>query len=296
MSTSKQHANFEQLSTFVAAVLPEFDWVLAEMERAGGWLRLKPPLVNVLTGTNLRWWSAYESDKAFAVHQALMFLDPDTLRSIQTQEEADIVKGALVAEALEMVSLEEIQDSRPYTEEEKKTLAAELERKLASMSPEERREYWQKMAFFWIGYMITFLDLLSLMVHGKSLRILVQAARDGDDDSLIRAVQIDKAVLFVPCFQKRLLNAHLSGDEAFLNNLAYRVKNPIIKGKIKHRTLWLLFAILDSEGHLEMPLGELLALCEKVGVYGREYGIGDDNSLSKIRNDYLRKHRRQRIF
>ena len=53
------------------------------------------------------------------------------------------------------------------------------------------------------------------------------------------------------------------------------------------------FALLDDEGFLEMPLNDLMAVCEDIGVYGREFGVEDTESLRKRRKYYREQTGRQ---
>jgi hypothetical protein len=266
------------------------------MEKSGGWLKLNAPLLDSVTKFKLQWWKAYENEKVFKTYQALMLIDIDTLKSIQTIEEAEIIKQSLINESYALLNSDLVKETRPFTEDEKAEMIQALQAMLAAFSDEERKEYWQGVAFYWLGFIITFFDILSLMVHGKSLRQLVTAAKQGDDEAYYLAVQVDRTVLFLPCFQDRLLQAQMSGDSQFLESLAYRIKNPIIRGKIRRRTLWLLFALLESESQLDMPLRELLELCIQVGAYGKEFGVGDENSLAKRKREYQANHRTRKIF
>lgn len=286
----------EFFTHFLKAALPEFEWVLSEMEKSGGWLNLPQNLVDVFFKLKFQWWLAYDNDRIFNTYQALMFIDVETLKSIQSQEEANALTEALKSDLYDLLKSEEFISSKPYTEEEKKAIVEYLKQMLEKATDVERKEFWQSVAFYWLGFIVTFFDLLALMVHGRSMRQLVASAKGGNDAAYTLAVQVDRTVLFLPYFQQRLQRAQLSKDTVFLDLLGYRLKNPIIKGKIKRRTLWLLFALLDSEGQLDMPLTELLQLCEDVGAYGKEFGVGDENSLSKRRREYRENHGTRKIF
>lgn len=172
----------------------------------------------------------------------------------------------------------------------------ELRTELERASEEERKIYWQNVGFFWMGFILTFFDLLALMIHGKCMRQLVMEARNGDDRAFALAVQIDRTVLSLKYFQNRINRAQLSRDYEFLDSVAYRIRNPAVRGKIRRRTLWLFFAVLDSEGLLNMPAEELLEMCEEAGVYGKEFGVGDANSLGKRRREYFRNRGTRKYF
>ena len=64
-----------------------------------------------------------------------------------------------------------------------------------------------------------------------------------------------------------------AGD--FLDDLAYRLRTAPYRGKIRHKTLWLAFAMLDSAGLLNtLSHSEILDMCDEAGVGGDEHRIG----------------------
>jgi len=266
------------------------------MENSGGWISLPSQLLTIIHKLNLQWWRGYEDSKTFNAYQALMFVDLDTLKRIQTQEEADSLRNSLLDESCELVNTELINESYPFTENEKKEIISSITEYLDNATEEERIEYWKSVGFYWQGFIMTFFDHLAVMIHGKSMRSLVKEAKLGDDKSFVLAVQIDRSVLKIAYFQDRIQKAQFTQDSNFLDSLGYRIKNPIISGKIKRRTLYLLFSILENEQKLDMPIKELLALCEFVGVYGDEHGVRDENSLSKRRSEFRKKHGTRKIF
>jgi len=289
----------EFLIPFIKAAIPEFDWILSDMEENGGWLNLNENLIQTFIQLKLEWWKAYDDEKLFNVYRALMVLDLDDLKAIKTKEQAEELNKDIISELSEFIQSEEyleLSTIKPLSDDEKEKLKKETEKMLSDMSEQERIEYWRDISFYWLGFFCTFFDLLSLMIHGKSLRQLVNEAKQGDDKSFILAAQTDRMVLYLPYFQERLKRAQLGNDGVFLRELSYRIKNPLVRGKIKRRTLWLLFALLESEGQLDMPLSELLVLCEETGVYGDQFGIGDENSLGKRRREYISNQGTGKIF
>lgn len=99
--------------------LPEFDWILREMEKSDGWLNLPTSLIDVIFRMDLRWYDAYEEPKRFALYQMLMLVDLDTIKDIQTKEEAETLKAALQDEVYSILRSPEIQELKPYSEEDK---------------------------------------------------------------------------------------------------------------------------------------------------------------------------------
>lgn len=139
-------------------------------------------------------------------------------------------------------------------------------------------------------------NYLAVMVSGHSLCQLVALAKEGNDGALISAAQVDRTVLNLPYFQQRIARAQLTGDGDFMDKLSYRLRNPILRTKLRHPELRLAFAILQDEGLLEPgkrpPYGKLLDECREAGVYK-----GDDvDAFRKTLTEYLRAQRTRKDF
>jgi len=147
---------------------------------------------------------------------------------------------------------------------------------------------------FWQATVVKYCDFLSLMSFGESIFHLVKRAQNGDDTAFFQAVRVDKTTLYaIPYFRQRQAKAQLGSDSSLLKGLSTAIKSPSLGSKIKHPILLLFFAMLDDSHLLDMPLNDLLDLCETVGVYGAEYGIEDRDSLRKRRSYYRRRCGRQ---
>ena len=74
----------------------------------------------------------------------------------------------------------------------------------------------------------------------------------------------------------------------FLDKLHYRLTSPLLRSKIRYKTLWLTFAFLDEGGYLDGSLKhrEILDICEDAGVGGYENRIEDVGYLSKRLREY----------
>ena len=137
-------------------------------------------------------------------------------------------------------------------------------------------------------FFVWFYDSLSFLVHGRRIIDLVQSAINGDDEAFCLAIQIDRLVLSIPYFRERVLKAlQLQTDEdaRFLYNLGYRMKNPVLRGKIKQRKVWIALWLLDTMNLLDGSLTrtELLAMLDDAGIEG----VGSEDNLSRM----LRKFR-----
>lgn len=138
------------------------------------------------------------------------------------------------------------------------------------------------------AFLVLFHDIISFLVHGRRITNLVQSAINGDDEAFCLAVQTDRLTLTIPYFRERALKAlELQTDEdaRFIYNFAYRMQNSVLRGKIKHRKVWIALLLLDSMNLLDGSLTrtELLAMLDKAGIEG----VGSEDNLSRM----LRKFR-----
>lgn len=138
------------------------------------------------------------------------------------------------------------------------------------------------------AFLVLFHDIVSFLVHGRRITDLVQCALNGDDEAFFLAAQTDRLVLTIPYFRERMLKAlNLQTDEdaRFIYNFAYRMQNPVLRGKIKHRKVWIALLLLDSMSLLDGSLTrtELLAMLDEAGIEG----VGSEDNLSRM----LRKFR-----
>ena len=102
------------------------------------------------------------------------------------------------------------------------------------------------------------------------------------------AAQTDRLVLSIPYFRDRVFKAlQLQTDEEarFLYNLGYRMQNPVLRGKIKQRKVWIALLLLDSMCLLDGSLTctELLSMLDEAKIEG----VGSEDNLSRM----LRKFR-----
>jgi hypothetical protein len=183
------------------------------------------------------------------------------------------------------------------TEEYVDKLLEEPQKAWEDYSEEERIEM-QKTLYIQLYASITQLNYyFSIMTFGRSICALVKDAKSGDDTALFSAIQIDKTILTsITYFKQRLNRAYLEGDSVFLGKLATAISGKSLGSKMQYPKLMFVFAVLDDEGYLDISLERLMGVCEQLGVYGREYGIVDLDSLRKRRKQYRDKTGRQIKF
>lgn len=72
-------------------------------------------------------------------------------------------------------------------------------------------------------------NILSLMLYHRSLAVLVQTVRDGndvDDEAFFKAVRVDRSILTCTTFADRLAKAELINDKKFFLHLRSALKGP----------------------------------------------------------------------
>jgi hypothetical protein len=260
--------------------IPQIEDALEYMEENQGWLPMKEEFVSNLYKSGLSNWSEYYLDERKIKALALLnYYNPEELNNISDY------KNERQRLYNELVECFETDDSflKQLKEEEDKVLE-----RFYNSNNEEQKEISTQIAIAVLCFLTSFFNYLALMVHGRSMCRLVNDAINGDDKALALAVQIDRTVLNLPYFQERMLKAQLGKDPTFLDQVSYRLRNPILRGKIRYRTLWATFAVLDDEGLLSLPHEEILDICEEAGVYGKNFGIEDVGHLSSRLREYRR--------
>jgi len=268
-------------------LIPDVHEELSNMDKNGGWIKLPENIIDTLIQLKFNWWQLYENEQLLKGVATTMFLDNQEAKELFENTPMDDIYheyGDL---------LESVDDISIPTELEKQ----EFWDQVNSASKDEQIELLKPFCKMVLGVLSVSFNYLALMIHGRSMCQLVADAKQGDDIAYRCAVQIDRSVLRLEYFQDRLLRAQFSGDQDFLDKLSYRIKAPLLQSKIKYKTLLLTFAILEDDGFLsELPHDELLDICEKVGVYGKDFGVEDVGHLRKRLSDYRNFQRNSKYF
>ena len=286
MNLDIQH-NLVNTVRLLKSIIPIIDDAIEYMQDSGGWLPLNDQFLSAINNLKITDWAKYYMDEnKFKAVGMLGLVGEEGLRDIT---DPDLLKKEIKTELAEFL---EEGDLVPPTEEEIERLQAEFK----ASSCEERQAISKQAAFFLLAFVTSLFHYLALMVHGRTMCQLVAAAAASDDDAYRRAVQIDRTVLYLPYFRDRLVRAQFDHDAVFMKRVGDSFKRPILSSRIRYRTLWLAFAILDDEGLLGIPHEQLLDICEQAGVYGKQHGIEDVGHIRKRLHDYRMYQRNSKIF
>lgn len=287
MPNKKNQKDITTILQILKVAIPELDEALSYLEKNNGWINLNENFISLIQQWDLNWHKYYEDEKLLRTLSALMYFDPEELKNIKKEDGYESLLNELLSlnDEADNFNLEDLSSPEELTE------------LFNNKSENDKNKIIQKFVVLILGLLSTGFNFLALMLHGHTMCDLVSMAKNGDDIAFCKAVHIDRTVLSLPYFRHRMIKAQFGNDQNFLNTLAYQLKNPLHKGKIKYRTLWLTFLVLDDEGFLEsLNHEEIFNICEEIGVYGKEHGIEDVGHISKRLREYRRYQGKSKIF
>ena len=123
---------------------------------------------------------------------------------------------------------------------------AKARRECEGLPIETQQKATRTLQYSLMFSLASFYNFIALIVHGRKLTQLVSEAMMGNNDSFCLAVHIDRNILEqIPYFKDRYSKAQREGEQDFLEALHYRTQSTQLKGRIRHRALYMLFALLE---------------------------------------------------
>lgn len=286
----------ESAAKFLASSIPDAEWLLSKIESEQGWFRFPPLLTNAIRNLKIESYPLlYQSEPAIALMlQRAFFSDAEATEFNLEFEAASLVeRGTMMEEFAAGIDTFMESVEFPKTPQEE----AEARALFESLSEEEKAEAIRFCEHWFPFFFCTFFQNLSMMVHGEKLTSLVAQAKAGNDDAFVKAIQIDRRILTtIPYFKDRFAQAQDEADSDFSDKISYRLKCAPYRGKIRFKSLWLAFAMLDQPGLLNtLTHSEILEICDNAGVGGYENRIEDVKNLSKRLSAYRNTQRRSLI-
>ncbi len=263
--------------------------MLSEIEKNGGHFHIPPDVNQLIDRLKVdNYPELYRDEERLNKMVLLAAMPADQINSVL--KELTALEGVARVSAQEEFVRQiastnlDILTSIPVDKEETEAAKQLFE----SLEPEQQQQAIQQAQIALSAFIPTFYQVMTVMVHGRKLTDLVRAAESGDDEAFCLAVQMDKRILSLDYFRDRRNRAELNQEVDFLKSLNYRLTNPLLRGKIRYKTLWLTFAVLDASNHLDGSLkhSELLDFCEEVGVVGFDNRIQDESALGKRLREY----------
>lgn len=277
----------------IQAMAPDWLWLLKYIESEDGYVRFPPVVAQWIKNLNIgNYPGLYEDEHAISVILLKTLLSNEQIEEINAELEAcsPDERGQLLH-----AYISDLGDGIDAIELPKTPAAQKLAKtQFLAMSDEERQHAVKFTQRFLMAMLVCFYQSLSIMVHGEKLTSLVAQAKAGNDKAFAKAVQIDKRILHeLPYFRDRFAAANSEGQREFIELVMAHMSRPPYKGKIRHKALYLAFALLDQLGVLEsMKHSELLDLCTQAGLDAHANRIDDVKNISKRLAEYRGFQRR----
>lgn len=267
--------------------IPDAEWLLGQIESEQGWLRFPPYLTHVISNLKIESYPLlYHSEQAIAAMLLRGWMTAEEINALGAELEAASPneRGKVVIDLCNDLGEYVEQIEIPKTPAQRRAAEAQFK----AMSEADQAESVRIAQHFFCFFFAGFYQNLSMMVHGEKLTSLVAQAKAENDNAFVKAVQIDKRILTAdPYFSERFAKAQMEPPGDFFDDLAYRLKAPPYKGKIRHKTLWLAFSILDSAGLLEtMSYRQIMEMCDEAGVGGDKNRIASEKHLGNRLREY----------
>lgn len=276
--------------SLVINLAPEYSKILEDFQGPGGWLKLPKKFLNMRTKLNIENYpELYNDERApgTALFMAILGKDEFLAWTREVNSLPMEQQKAVLDEFISEFDQLDISDyCPPDTEEADQQALVEFNQ----LPQAEQKEITCKSQFFW-GYVFAqFYNTLSVMIHGERLTSLVAKARAGDQLAFCKAIQIDRTILtHHPYFSERHQRAAENGEEEFLAKIAYRERNPTLKGKIRYPALYMVFSLLESLSWLDdLTHQEILDICDRANLDRFQNRIEDVNYVTKRLREYRR--------
>ncbi len=277
--------------------IPDAEWFLRHIECEQGWFKFPPYLANTITNLKIESYPLlYANEGAIGAMLLRGFLSDVELMELckELETSSPEERGEFVSEFSSSLCEGVDHIEIPKTPEEQ----AAARQRFLLLSEDEQKQAVKIGQHFFCFFFASFYQNLSIMVHGEKLTSLVAQAVSGNDEAFVKAIQIDRRILTeYPYFKERFVLAQFESESDFNDQISYRVNHSPYRGKIRHKTLWLTFSLLDLTGHLdELKHREILEICDEVGVGGWENRIQDVKHLSKRIGEYREFQKRGGMY
>ncbi|QPJ65376.1 MAG: hypothetical protein G3M78_08220 [Candidatus Nitrohelix vancouverensis] len=128
--------------------------------------------------------------------------------------------------------------------------------------------------------------LLCPAIHGQRMDVLFSKAKNGDRDSILKLIQIDKSLITAEWSAKEIRKAQMSGDLAYLKKLSKALSKDALVSSKRNVQLTCVLVLGWELGLKNLKNSELFDYIKSLGIYGSD----DPGSLyTEIKRLKLRK-------
>ena len=105
---------------------------------------------------------------------------------------------------------------------------------------------------------------------GKSPFELFEKAKNGDRDSILKLIQLDKSLIQSDWSMREIKKAQLSGDQEYFKKLSKAIITNPFKPKKRNLKLSIVLVIGWEEGLKQFTNAEIFELVKELEIYGSE--------------------------
>lgn len=143
----------------------------------------------------------------------------------------------------------------------------------------ESRLYFS--AFFSLYY-----SLMSLSLWGQSINLLIQQSREGCEQSLYKALEVDRTCLTTPSVAACMGKAMILDDQAFFNQMSSAIKRDVYKRRAKNiEERFALSLLREMNGIADLTRDDLLDFLINAGITYAE----NADATKKFIRDWIRE-------
>lgn len=288
--------SIDSAKLFIKKSAPDTEWLLAHIESEQGWCRFPPYLTSLINNLKIESYPLlYLNENSIVAMMFKGYMTSEEIKELDLRLTAASPneRGQFFLEFTDDLinAIDQIEIPKTPAEQEA------ANNRFKALSADEQVASIRISQHFFCSFFASFYQTLSIMVHGEKLTSLVSQAIAGNDIAFVKAVQIDRRILTeIPYFSERYVRAQYDSDSNFYDSLSYRLKVPPYKGKIRYKSLWLVFAILDQSGLLNsLTHPEILKICDDAGVGGYENRIQSVKHLTNRLKEYREFQKRSFI-
>lgn len=119
------------------------------------------------------------------------------------------------------------------------------------------------------------------IAYQKNLIQIVNGINNGNDESLFKAIRIDKSVMYAKPVMERITKAQINGDKEFLNSLGNAIKTNPLEKIGQHGKVYSVITFFWLSGLYKLKHYELYCLLESCGLNPPPYPDGFDKFMKR---------------
>lgn len=127
-------------------------------------------------------------------------------------------------------------------------------------------------------FLSSFYTLLAQISHQRTISELLAA---GDDKSLLKAIAIDKGLLYSEAVKDRFMKAHISGDAAFIEKVGKAISKKPLSKEAQHDETYLVLKLFWKAGLSKLKREDLYYFLRSCDLIPPDYPYGFERFIRR---------------